>query len=117
MTKICVRLGIGFLEVQASKCPISVCLNNNVTPMRRAGFLVGILQWLKALSIAKCVSTGTLTAVTGLETSGFATAVLFMCTSCHQHTAAICDTVARGTKVGLFLFFLWFFRKLKGPVI
>ena len=105
-TATCARPGIGSREAQESRCLTRVCLNSNVVRMRQDGFLVGILQWRKALLVAQCVSIGTAAAVDGLETSGFVTVVPFMCTSWGQQAAAFCDTVATENKVSLKIFWL-----------
>ena len=104
MTEIWLQPGIDSREVQERKCLIHAYLNSDVVRMRQAGFLMGIPQWLKVLSVAECVFTGTLTAVIGLKTSGFVTVVLFTCTSCYQHSVAVCDTAPMKEKVEFLIF-------------
>ena len=63
--------------------------------MPQVGWLVDILQWLKALSYAKCVSIGPPAAVSGLVTSGFATVAHFTCTTWDEHQPATYATVGK----------------------
>jgi len=72
-----------------------VCLNINVVRMHQVGWLVDILQWLKALSYAKCVSIGPPAAVNGLVTSGFATVAHFTYTTWGEHQSATYATVGK----------------------
>ena len=84
-------------------------LDTTVVRMRLVGWLVDILQWLKALSHVRCVSIGPPAAVNGLVTSGSATVVLSMFTGCHQHPPATCvtvETVAASVQVELLIFYL-----------
>ena len=68
-------------------------INSTVERMRQVGWLVDILQCLKASSIARFVSIGCTVAVVGTVTSGFVTVALSTFTGCHQYPSATYVTV------------------------
>ena len=100
-TDLCERPGTGSRGERARWCLTNVCQNTSVVRMHQAGLMEVILQWLMVLFHVKSASIGPLVAVSGLKISGFATAVVSLCTSCLQHVTAACGTVGTADKVNV----------------
>lgn len=85
--------GTGSQDWQETKCQIHVSSQRIVVRVRQVGWLVDILQWLRVLFSAKCVSTGQKNVVVGTRTSEFVIVVLSMCTTSSHHQLAGYATV------------------------
>ena len=94
-----VRPGTGSKVRLGRRCLISVWSRITVVRMRLDGLLEGILQRLKALSVAQCVSIGAQAAARGLRVSEFVTVALTTCMSCRNHPTAFYASVETADKV------------------